>query len=79
MVARLTVWRGVIPEDIGSMTDMKNALETNADLYKSLMFEEVKGMDRGPALSALMLLQSYYCLLYTSMSSGLNSPSNIFR
>lgn len=60
MVARLTVWRGVIPEDIGSMTDMKNALETNADLYKSLMFEEVKGMDRGPALSALMLLQSYY-------------------
>ena len=23
MVARLTVWRGVIPEDIGSMTDMK--------------------------------------------------------
>ena len=24
MVARLTVWRGVIPEDIGSMTDMKN-------------------------------------------------------
>lgn len=60
MVARLTAWRGVIPEDIGSMTAMKNALETNADLYKGLMFEEVKGMDRGPALSALMLLQSYY-------------------
>ena len=60
MVARLTAWRGVIPEDIGSMTAMKNALETNADLYKGLMFEEIKGMDRGPALSALMLLQSYY-------------------
>lgn len=60
MVARLTAWRGVIIEDIGSMTAMKNALETNADLYKGLMFEEIKGMDRGPALSALMLLQSYY-------------------
>lgn len=60
MVARLTAWRGVIPEDIGSMTAMKNALETNADLYKGLMFEEIKGMDRGPALSALMMLQSYY-------------------
>ena len=60
MVARLTAWRGVIIEDIGSMTAMKNALETNADLYKVLMFEEIKGMDRGPALSALMLLQSYY-------------------
>lgn len=60
MVARLTAWRGVIPEDIGSTNAMRNALETNADLYKSRMFEEVKGMDRGPALSALMLLQSYY-------------------
>lgn len=60
MVARLTAWRGVIIEDIGSMTAMKNALETNADLYKGLMFEEIKGMDRGPALSAMMLLQSYY-------------------
>ena len=60
MVARLTAWKGIIPEDLGSTTAMNSALESNADVYKNLLFEEVKSMDRGPALSALMLLQSYY-------------------
>lgn len=60
MVARLTAWKGVIPEDVGSMTAMTSALESNASMYKDLLFEEIKDMDRGQALSALMLLQSYY-------------------
>lgn len=60
MAGRLTAWQGVIEADTGSMEAMQSALVSNADLYKDLMFEEVRGMDRGSALSALLLLQSYY-------------------
>lgn len=60
MVARLTEWKAVIPEDTGSTAAMQKALESNAELYKDLLFEEIKEMDRGDALSGLMLLQSFY-------------------
>lgn len=60
MVERLTDWRDVIPADTGSKAAMAEALESNADFYKNMVFEEVQIMDRGSALSALMLLQSYY-------------------
>lgn len=60
MVGRLTAWQRVIDADTGSKVAMKSALEENSDIYKVLVFEEVEEMDRGAALSALMLLQSYY-------------------
>jgi len=57
---RLTYWRSVTKNDIGSNASMVENLATNAELYKKQAFEEIRGQNDKTALSNLYLFQSFY-------------------